>query len=260
VTSYRRLLTTLAFSAILASSANAKDWSTIRVSTEGDYPRFSYTDPTGNLKGWDIDIVNALCEVMHAKCTFTRMPFDAEIPALLAGKVDAISSISATDERKKKISFTDKHYNIPVRFVARKGSGLKITPEGLKGKTVGVQTGSIQERYADDNFGKVATIKRYQSQDAANLDLVNQRIDTTLAQVLVLQDGLLNKPQGKDFEFVGPELTDRKWFGEGIAIGVRKEDNDLRMQINKALKAIRENGTYQKINEANFPGINMYGE
>lgn len=237
----------------------AKDWTKIRVGTEGTYPKFSFTDSAGNLQGWDIDIVRAVCEQMAAECEFVVIPFDAQIPALLQGKIDMIASINITEERKKTIGFSNKHYNIPNRFVAKKESGLSISKESLTGKVIGLQTGTIQENYVRDNFGDVITIKLYRSQDEANLDLVSGRIDLTIGQAVVLQDGFLGEPEGAGFEFVGPDITDRRWFGDGTAFGLRKEDTDLRDKLNEALAAVRADHTYQEINAKYFP-FDIYGE
>ncbi|KKK57223.1 hypothetical protein LCGC14_3056670, partial [marine sediment metagenome] len=57
----------------------AKDWNKITVGTEGNYPKFSYVDPAGNLKGWDIDIVTEVCKRMGAECKFVRTDFDGMI-------------------------------------------------------------------------------------------------------------------------------------------------------------------------------------
>ena len=187
--------------------ASAKDWSVIRVGTEGDYPKFSYTDSSGKLHGWDIDLVNALCEQIKAKCEFITMPFDAEIPALLQGKIDMISSINITDERKKRIGFTNKHYNIPNRFVAKKDSGLSVTKQGLSGKTIGVTSWLDPGKLCSDNFADVATIKAYKSQDEANLDLVSGRIDATVAQELILQDQITEQASGRQFCLFWPRVN-----------------------------------------------------
>ena len=58
-----------------------------------------------------------------------------------------------------------------------------------------------------------------------------------------------NKDGGDKFEFVGPQLNDPKWFGYGAGIAIRKQDKDLAEQLNKAIDAIRANGTYKKIQD-----------
>src|SRR5690606_2999093 len=95
----------------------------------------------GKLVGFDIDIANALCEEMKAECTFVTQDWDGMIPALQAGKFDAIiASMSITDERKEKVDFTHKYYNTPPAIVVPKDStAAGVTPEDLKDKTIGAQ-------------------------------------------------------------------------------------------------------------------------
>jgi lysine-arginine-ornithine-binding protein len=188
-----------------------------------------------------------------------KQEWDGMIPALLARKFDAIAaSMSITAERKKKVAFSDKYYQTPAKFVEKKGADIAIAPEGLKGKRIGVQRETIHDRYATDNYGKIATIVRYGTQDEANLDMQAGRLDLLLADSVALEDGFLKTPAGKDFEFVGPNLTNPKWFGEGVGIAMRKQDNDLREQFNKAIAAIRKDGTYDKI-AAKYFTFDVYG-
>lgn len=241
-----------------ASAAGAKP--ILRVGTEGAYPPFNYVDKDGKVKGFDIDIAKALCKESGMECQFVLQDWDGLIPGLIAKKFDAIvASMSITDERKQKVDFTHKYYQTPARFIARKGSGIVISKEGLKGKTVGVQRATIHENFIRDMFGDTVNIKAYATQDEANMDLVAGRLDLVIADATVLLTGFLNTPAGKDFEFVGPGYTDKKWFGEGVGIAIRKGDNALRQKLNKAIDAIRANGVYQKIN-AKYFNFDVYGQ
>lgn len=246
--------------AALAAPAAAKEWKEVRIATEGAYAPFNFVDKDGKLQGFDVDIAHALCERMKVACTVVAQDWDGIIPGLLAKKYDAIvASMSITDERKKKVAFTDRYYKTPARFITKKGSGLKISKDGLKGKSVGVQRATIHANYLTDNYGAVVTVKQYDTQENANLDLANGRLDAVLADSLVLLEGFLKTPQGQGFEFVGPELTDRKWFGDGAGIALRKEDDDLRRMLNRALADIRKDGTYKKLNDKYFP-FDIYGK
>jgi arginine/ornithine transport system substrate-binding protein len=241
-------------------AADAKEWKEVRVATEGAYEPFNWVDKDGKLRGFDVDIANALCERMKVKCAIVAQDWDGIIPGLLAKKYDAIvASMSITEERKQKVDFTNKYYQTPARFVVKKGSGLKITKDGLKGKSVGVQRATIHANYLQDNYKDTVTIKQYDTQENANIDLANGRLDAILADSTAILFGFLKKPEGKDFEFVGPELTDRKWFGDGAGIAVRKEDKDLRELFNKAIAEIRKDGTYKKINDKYFP-FDVFGK
>jgi arginine/ornithine transport system substrate-binding protein len=241
-----------------ASAAGAKP--ILRIGTEGAYPPFNYVDKDGKVKGFDIDIAKALCKESGMECQFVLQDWDGLIPGLIAKKFDAIvASMSITDERKQKVDFTHKYYQTPARFIARKGSGIVISKEGLKGKTVGVQRATIHENFIRDMFGDTVNIKAYATQDEANMDLVAGRLDLIIADATVLLTGFLNTPAGKDFEFVGPGYTDKKWFGEGVGIAIRKGDDALRQKLNKAIDAIRANGVYQKIN-AKYFNFDVYGQ
>lgn len=243
-----------------AGTIQAKDWKKMRIGVEGAYPPFSYTTADGKLEGFDIDIAMALCNAMGAECTLVAQDWDGIIPALLARKYDAIvASMSITEERKKKVAFTNKYYQTPAKFVTKKGTVKEFSPETLKGKTVGVQRATTHDNYITDNYGKDVKIKRYATQDEAYMDLAAGRVDFLLADSVVISEGFLKKPEGQDYEFVGPDLIDQKWFGEGIGIACRKQDKDLVEILNKAIVQIRADGTYKKIQDKYF-NFDVYGE
>jgi arginine/ornithine transport system substrate-binding protein len=254
------LLITLIALSLAASHAFAKDWSKVRIGVEGAYPPFSYVTPGGELAGFDIDIAKALGEAMGAEVTLVAQDWDGIIPALLAKKYDAIvASMSVTEERKQKVAFTDKYYQTPAKFICKKGSIKEFSKEAIKGKTVGVQRATIHDRYLTDNYGSDVEIKRYGTQDEAYLDLSAGRVDMLLADSVALSDGFLKKPEGADYQFIGPDLSDPKWFGEGAGIAIRKEDKDLVEKFNTAIDKIRSDGTYKAIQDKYFD-FNVYGE
>jgi len=236
----------------LAPAARAQD--KVRIATEGAYAPFNFKAPDGTLQGFDVDIARALCDRAHLECTIVAQDWDGIIPGLLAKKYDAIiASMSITDERRKKVDFTDKYYQTPARFVAKKGSNIPISKSGLQGKTIGAQRSTIHAQYLQDNYADVADIKLYDNQENADLDLTAGRLDLVLADSIVLLEGFLNKPEGENFAFVGPELKDPKWFGDGAGIAVRPGDVKLKDAFNRALAEIRKDGTYEKIDAKYFP-------
>ena len=243
-----------------AGTVQAKEWKKIRIGVEGAYPPFSSTTPDGKLEGFDIDIARALVKAMGAEIVLVAQDWDGIIPALLARKYDAIiASMSITEERKKKVAFSNKYYNTPAKFVCKKGTIKEFTRESLKGKAVGVQRATTHDSYLTDNYGKDVKIKRYATQDEAYLDMAAGRLDFLLADSVALSDGFLKKPEGKDFEFVGPDMTDVRWFGEGVGVAIRKKDKDLVEMFNKAIDQIRADGTYKKIQDKYF-NFNVYGD
>ncbi|MGD1878098.1 MAG: ABC transporter substrate-binding protein [Kiloniellaceae bacterium] len=239
--------------------ADAKEWKKVRIGVEGAYPPFSEVTPEGKLIGFDIDIANALCDEMKVECELITQDWDGIIPALQARKYDAIiASMSITPERKEKVDFTNKYYNTPAKFVRKKGSGIEITKEGMKGKAVGVQRATIHDNFVTQVFGDTVEVKRYASQDEAYLDMVAGRVDLLLADSVAMDGGFIQTDAGKDFEFVGPDFSDPQYFGEGAGIALRKGEEDLRAMFNKAIEAIRANGTYDSIQKKYFD-YDVYG-
>jgi len=245
------LLAAMTISGTIAGTAMAGE--KLRIGVEGAYPPFSWVDPDGTLKGFDIEIAMALCKEMGAQCSLVQQDWDGIIPALLARKYDAIiASMSITEKRKKKVNFTQMYYNSPAKFARRKGSGIEITKEGLKGKTVGVQRATTHDDFITAVFGDEVTIKRYGTQDEAYLDAEAGRLDLLLADSIAMNDGFLSTPAGKDWEFVGPGFNDPKYFGAGAGIAVRKGDAKLLGALNKAIDTILANGVYKRINDKYF--------
>jgi arginine/ornithine transport system substrate-binding protein len=257
---FRVMVAILVIWGCTVGGAAAEDWKKIRIGTEGAYPPFNYIDEKGQLQGFDIDIAKALCQEMGSECEFVVQDWDGLIPGLLAKKFDCIiASMSITEERKQKVDFTEKYYNTPARFVARKSEAMDLFKNGLKGKTVGAQRATVTEYFLRDNFSDLVKIKSYATIDEANLDLVAGRLDLVIADAVVILGGLLSKPEGKDFMFVGPSFSDKKWFGDGIGIAIRKGSGNLAEKFNQAIKAIRINGVYQTINKKYFD-FDVYGD
>jgi histidine transport system substrate-binding protein len=234
--------------------ASAKDWKVIRFGVDASYAPFESKAADGKLVGFDVDLGNAICEKLKAKCVWVENDFDGMIPALKAKKFDGIlSSLSITEKRAQQIAFTDKLFNAPVRMVAKKGSNLLPTVESLKGKRVGVEQGSTQETYAKEYWEpKGVSVVPYQNQSLVLADLGSGRLDAALQDAVQADIGFLKTPQGRDFAFAGPELKDTKTLGTGTAIGLRKEDNDLRLQVNKALADIHKDGTFDRLAKKYF--------
>lgn len=240
--------------------AQAKEWKVVRFGIEGAYPPFSWTEPDGSLKGFDVDMANALCKQMQVKCQIIRQDWDGIIPSLLARKYDAIiAAMSITDERRKKVDFTHKYALIPNKFIAKKGTKIDFTQQGLKGVKIGVQRATTHDKYLSDNYGGSVDIVRYGSFDEAYLDLANGRIAAVLGDASALEEGMLKKTGGDQYQFVGPTLTDPKWFGEGFGIAVRKQDKDLTEKLNKAIDEVRAQGVYDQIS-AKYFNYDVYGQ
>jgi lysine/arginine/ornithine transport system substrate-binding protein len=253
----KKLLATLsvALLAVSASAAYAKDWTTVRFGVDASYAPFESKAPDGKLVGFDIDLGNEICKRMNAKCVWVEQDFDGMIPGLKAKKFDGVlSSMTITPQRQEQIAFSAKLFDTPTRLVAKKGTTYQPSADSLKGKSVGVEQGTIQETYAKDNWApKGVNVVPYQNQDQVYADLISGRLDAALQDEVQADLGFLKTPRGAGFQFAGKEIPTG-----AAAIGLRKEDADLKTKIDKAIADMIKDGTYKKI-EAKYFDFDVYG-
>jgi arginine/ornithine transport system substrate-binding protein len=246
-----------------ASPASAQDKmpeiGTVRVAIEGAYPPFSERDGNNGFKGFDVDIAKALCQRMQTTCELVQRDWDQMQPALLGKQVDAVvASMSITIERKQKFDFTNRYYHTPARFVGRAGQKIEDWDAWLPGKRLGVQSGTVQERFVSVRFEGRNPVETFRTQGEGLKALAAGKIDLFLGDALSLSAGFLRLREGRGYAFVGPAYNDARWFGEGIGIAVRKEDQGLRWRLNRALDDIRADGTYERLSKQYF-GFDIYG-
>lgn len=236
---------------LFATTAFAAD--KLRLGTEGAFPPFNYIDSSGKLAGFDVDIGLALCKEMGRECDLVAQDWDGIIPGLLANKYDfIIASMFITEERKKKVAFSDPYYLAAMSFVAPKGAGITdFSPEALSGKTFGAQSGTTQSDFIQAVYPD-ADLRLYATQDEANLDMASGRIDMMVGDTIPLSEWVNKTDDGACCEIVGEPITDPKFVGDGVGIAVRQQDTELVEALNAALATIIENGTYKEINDRYF--------
>lgn len=256
---YRKLLLGAAMAMFSVQSVSAD---TVKVGIAAEpYPPFASADAAGNWQGWEIEMIEAVCSAAAMDCELSPVAWDGIIPALTSKKIDAImASMSITGERLKTIDFSDKYYNTPASIVGDKSIEMDATPEGLSGKILGVQAGTIHREYANKHFASVvAEIKEYQTQDEANQDLAAGRIDATQADSLALAD-FVNSEQGMACcEVKGDVAGDLEILGPGVGVGLRHGEDALKAKFNAGIAAVRESGKYTEISAKYFKN-DIYGE
>jgi polar amino acid transport system substrate-binding protein len=249
-----RLTAALVLAAVSQSYAADK----LTIGTEGAYPPFNMVDSAGKISGFDVDIGLALCAKMKVECDVVTQDWDGIIPGLVAKKYDMIvASMFITEERKQKVDFSNPYYKAAMVHVAKKGAGLTdFTAAGMKGKVIGVQAGTTQEKFASEMYPD-SEIKAYPTQDEVNLDLVSGRLDLQVGDMLPMLDWVSKTEDGKCCEMTGEPITDPKFVGDGVGIALRQEDDQLREAVNKAIDEIIADGTYKTINDKYFT-IDVY--
>jgi lysine/arginine/ornithine transport system substrate-binding protein len=243
------------FVAMTAASAYAADASVIRFGVDASYPPFESKAPDGKIVGFDVDVGNAICAKLKVQCVWVQSDFDGLIPGLKARKFDGVlSAMTVTAQREQQISFSSKVFASATRLVAKKGANLAPTTESLKGQAVGVEQGTVQESYAKANFAtKGAMVTTYQNQDQVYADLLSGRLDAALQDAVQADVGFLKTPRGAGYEFTGATIPTGY-----TAVGLRKEDVELKGKINQALGEIVKDGTYKEIEKKYFT-FDVYG-
>ncbi|MBK4718696.1 transporter substrate-binding domain-containing protein [Azospirillum sp. YIM DDC1] len=270
----KKIVAALALGAIVAvagTAAEAKDWKKIRIATEGAYAPWNATDPSGKLVGFEPDLAMELCKRIKAECEIVAQDWDGMIPAIQQGKYDAImAAMSITDEREKVIAFAGPYGTEPSMFGTMKNSPLaKATFPGerydlskddpkaaiaaladaLKGKTVGVQTSTIQANFMEKLLPQVA-VRTYDKLDNAGIDMAAGRVDAIFGDRSAV-DAILKADAGNGMTLFGPAFA-RGVLGKGVGVGLRKADGDLKELFNKAIAEANQDGTITKLSTQHF--------
>ena len=254
----------LLLSLFLTISANADK---IRIGTEGAYPPWNSKDASGKLIGFEVELAWTLCRYIGQQCEIVEQDWDGMIPALIMRKFDAImAGMSITAERQKAISFSQGYADEVASLAVMKGSDLEgiDTSEGinltkktgavkkdlktltsaLAGKTVCTQTATIHQNFLESgDVGKI-NVRTYKTQDEVNLDLTSGRCDVALAAAVAFTD--YAEKSGKPVVLVGPTFSGGA-FGNGVGVGIRKDDTELLNAFNRAIDKARKNGDISRI-------------
>ena len=250
-------LAVVAASIGFAATATAETW---RVGTECTYHPFNYREADGKLAGFDVDIAREIGKRAGAEIEFVCQDWDGMIPALLANKFDLIvASMSITPERQEKIDFSRSYRFSIGRVLAKKGQGDALfdadgnpDSKGWETMKIGLQRASTYDSYAQ-KYVPSANIKYYDKMEPMVLDLKAGRVDAIMTNPMKAHLSFLSTPEGEDYELVGPDLKDPEIFGPGVGVGLRKGNDALLGQINDALNAMIDDGTYGTINKKYFP-------
>ena len=242
----KKMMLVAATALALATPTVAQE--TVRIATEGAYAPWNFLNDAGEPAGYEIALGNAICETAGLTCEWIINDWDSIIPNLLAGNYDLImAGMSITDERLETIDFSDNYFPPdPSKYVAAAGASLDFA--NLSGARVGVQGGTIQAAYAEENLGGANTIVTFATADQAMADLAAGNLDTILADGAYLEP-VVAASNGA-IEFVGEDVM----IGGGVGAGIRKEDTELKAKVNEALASLKADGTVDKLIAEWFEG------
>ncbi|HPI97295.1 MAG TPA: ABC transporter substrate-binding protein [Synergistales bacterium] len=240
------LLVLVALSMFLCSAAFAADKTVYVVGIDGDYPPYSYIGEDGKPTGFDVESVRWIAEKMGFEVDIRPTAWDGIIPALLAKKIDLIySGMTATNERREVVAFTDVYWVINQAVCARNDSDLNMITALAGGYTVGTQRGCTAAMWLEDNLVKPGmlpkdNLKLYDNFPLAVTDLENGRIDAAMMDDVIVQKAV----EGKALKILGTIST-----GEEYAVAVRKEDTDLLNMLNEGLDLLMKSPKWQELKD-----------
>ena len=271
----KKILLALVLGALATGSAvpaMAKDAKKIRIASEGAFAPWNGMDSSGKLVGFEIDLAWDLCKRIEADCELVAMDWDGMIPSLQQGKIDAImAGMTITDERKKVIAFAGPYGTEQSTFATLKTSKLAGSGVGadrvdladeaaakpaiaklaalLKGRTVGVQTSTIQVDFLEKHLPDV-TVRNYDKIDNAAIDLAAGRVDAIFGDRSPIE-ALMRASGNEGMTLFGPAMT-RGVLGEGMGVGLRKADAELKGRLDKAIADAGKDGTIATLSQKHF--------
>jgi glutamine transport system substrate-binding protein len=230
-----------------SSSTSKKDTAqqTIKVAADTTFPPFE-SQKDGEIQGFDIDMINAIAKKENLKVTLSTMPFTGLIPALQAKSVDvAVAGITIKKTRLTAVDFSNAYYLSGISVLTKKDASFKSLDD-LKTKLVATKKGTSSVDLLRSKGIPDANIKQYDNINDAYSSLASGGADAVVFDSPVNQDYANTH---NDVHAIQSIPT-----GEYYGIAVVKNNPDLLKKINDGLKAIKEDGQYQKLFDKYFGG------
>lgn len=228
---------------------NIKEKGELVIGTSPDYPPYEFMDlKTQEILGFEMDMAKIIAEDLGVKLVIKDMSFDALLPALKSGKIDmVIAALSPTDKRKEQFDFSNVYYSVGQTAITKLGNGANFkTIEDFTGKKVAAQLGSLQATIAEEKI-KDANITLY-SKITEEIQALKSNID----DVVLVEKAVAETIVAIDSELELVEFSfDSLKIGEGSAIAVNKNNEDLLEKVNKTIKRIKEDGTMDGLVQKN---------
>lgn len=217
------------------------------IATDATYPPFEVLDANGEFSGADIDMGRELANHLGREVEFRNINFDGLIAALKSGSVDmVISSMTANDERRKSIDFSDPYVKTGIAILANSKSPVQ-TSEDIKapGRRIVVRLGTTGESFARANLPQ-ATIVALDSDTACVMEVVKGGVDAWIYDQLSIMNYQARHPETT--RALLKPLREEVW-----AIGLRQGDEEMKAKVNGFLKKFREDGGFQRLAEKHMP-------
>ena len=221
---------------VLALGANIALADVVRMGSEGQYPPYNFINDDNELDGYDRDLGDELCRRANLECEWVINDWDTIIPNLVAGNYDTImAGMSITESRQEVISFTQDYLPPdPSAYVGLAGAD----PDWRENGVVVTQSNTVQAGYVADTN---AALIEYPTPDETIAALRNQEADLVLADKAFLETYVAES--GGELVFVGEDVQ----IGDGMGMGIRQSDDELRDTFNAAISEMKEDGSLNEL-------------
>ena len=208
--------------------------------TDATWPPLEYIDESGNLTGFEVELVPMIGEKVGVKMEAKNIPWDTIFAGLANGQYDGVASgVSVTEDRKKTMDFSTPILQAGQVMIVRNDSKVKGA-EDMKGLRVGVQIGTTGDLVLDDYD---VTRKQYDDIGLAIQDMLNGNLDECVCDSLIASDYVLSNENYKNrLKVAGEPFTE-----EDIAIAVKKGNSELLGLVNKGLEMMKADGSYDAL-------------
>ena len=233
-----------------SDGSSASEAKKIIVGLDDNFPPMGFKGDDGQITGFDIDLAKEAAKRLGREVEFKAIDWSSKEAELKSGRVDVLwNGLDITEKRKENMLFSDAYMDNRQIIFVKKGDTSVTDEKSLAGKTVGTQSASTSEEYMDGSefFKKdVKEVKKYSDFVSAFMDLENGRIDAVVGDEIV---GRYYMSKHADrLEAVNVAVGPVSTFG----IGFRKDDQQLRDEVQKVLNEMKADGTMAKISEKWF--------
>ncbi len=227
--------------------STVKERGTLIVGTSADYPPYESVDEAGKFVGFDMDLIREIGKRMDLKVEIKDMGFDSLIAALQAGKIDAVvAAMQATPERDEKVDFSAVYHEIKDAFLVKGDSEITMnSAKDAAGHRIAVQTGSIQEKWVQENLvepGKATPdqVFTYERVDNAAMDVVAGRVDI----LFIISDPAKNLAEKMDLKIA---LVTSETVAAGQAIAIPEGATTFKAELDRVITELKDDGTLKQL-------------
>lgn len=240
-------LKTMGTGLALTVAASAVSAETLRIATDPSFVPFEMLDQeTGEMIGFDMEIIAEVAERAGFDYNINTMDFNGIIPALQTGNVDiAIAGITITEEREKIVDFSDPYYDSGLRILVRQDNDNVTEISDLEGLKIGSKIGSTSYDFLKKNLDESDGVTPYPGSSDMYMALMSRSVDAVFYDAPNVGYFARTKGEGK-VKTVGTLYEGQQY---GIAL---KNGSEWVDEVNEALAAMKEDGTYKTIYEKWF--------